>query len=515
MVADTVATDTVATDVGAGPTRETGGAVVGRLLPRAGPESQGVSSGALRRLVDALDEPRLGLHSLVVVRHGSVVAEGWWRPYRADTAHSVFSVSKSLTATAVGMAVADGRLSVDERVLDILPSYATATARANAGHLTVRHLLTMASGHAADTMPTMRALPGADWVRIFLETPCEYPPGERFVYDNGASHLLAVIVASRTGQGLVDYLTPRLFEPLAIDTPVWATNARGVCLGSTGLRLTTDDLAKIGQLFLQHGRWQGRQLIDESWLDQASRAQISTRREPEPDRALGYGFQFWSSRHGGYRADGAYGQHVLVMPGHDAVVAVTAGTSADQDVLAAPWDHLLPGLATGALDADPGGEADLVQRLRDLEMTVPPVLSADPPSAETLAGQPIRLPFNTLGVTTVTLAFGDDTVTMTLTGEGTPVESVTAGRDRWLPGHSRRWPDDELTEVATANRAGWSDDRTLDVHQQCLDTAFRRSWRFRLTGTGSVEVEVGLDLPFWTPRTERLTGHLDHPGPDR
>ena len=481
----------------------------GGPLPRASAESVGIGSGSLAGLVDALADPELGLHGLVVVRHGTVVAEGSWLPYRADTPHSVFSVSKSLTATAVGLAVADGRLSVDERVLDVLPSHATAAARACAGDLTVRHLLTMATGHGADTMTAMRVQPGADWVQLFLETPTVCPPGERFVYDNGASYLLSVIVSSRTGRSLVEQLTPRLFGPLGIEDPVWATDERGVCLGSTGLRLRTGDLAKIGQLFLQRGRWHGRQLVDESWIETASRAHVATDGEPEPDRSQGYGFQFWRSRHGGYRADGAFGQFVLVLPDQDVVVAISAGTSRTQAVLTAVWDHLLPALHERALAPDPAAAAALAERLGNLQISVPAVLPADPAAAQVLAGRAIRLPSTRLGVETVTVGFAPDVVTMTLAGGDAPTESVTAGRDRWLPGRSVRWPDDELTEVQTANRAGWLDERTLVVHQQCVETPFERRWLFRVDDADRVLVRVGLDLPFWEPRTEVLVGRLD------
>ena len=282
-------------------------------LPRSTPEAQGIDSGAISALVDALEQQGVGPHSLMILRHGTVVAEGWWAPYEAARPHIMFSVSKSFTATAVGIAQDEGRLSVDEPVLAFFPSYATDQVRANVAGLKLRHVLAMATGHAVDTMTVMRALPDEDWVKLFLKVPIAYPPGTHFLYNSGASFVLAAAVTARTGQPVVDYLGPRLFEPLGIQPPAWETNRRGINLGASGLRLRTEDMARFGQLYLQRGRWEGRQLVSEAWVDEATRSHVANFSDA-PDWRAGYGFQLWRSQHDSYRADGAYGQFVLVLP---------------------------------------------------------------------------------------------------------------------------------------------------------------------------------------------------------
>src|SRR6201996_666641 len=422
-------------------------------LPRSTPEAQGIDSGAISALVDALEQRGLGPHSLMILRHGTVVAEGWWAPYEAARPHIMFSVSKSFTATAVGIAQDEGRLSVDEPILSFFPSYATDQVRANVAGLKLRHVLAMATGHAVDTMTIMRALPDEDWVKLFLEVPVEYPPGTHFLYNSGASFVLAAAVTARTGQPVVDYLGPRLFEPLGIQPPAWETNRRGINLGASGLRLRTEDMARLGQLYLQRGRWEGRQLLSEAWVEEATRSHVANFSDA-PDWKAGYGFQFWRSQHDSYRADGAYGQFVLVLPHQDLVVAITSGTQRHQDRPPAVWEHLLPGVHHTALPADPAASAALAERLAGLAVPVPAFRSPDPPAAAEGAGRQVTLPFNRLGVRSLALDFDDKAITLRTVGPDGDEEAVVAGRTGWVAGSTRRWPHEEMNEAAVAARGG-------------------------------------------------------------
>lgn len=473
-------------------------------LPRSTPEDQGIASASIGALVDALQQRGLGPHSLMIARHGVVVAEGWWAPYEAAQPHIMFSVSKSFTATAVGIAQDEGRLSVDEPILSFFPSYATGTVRANVAGLKLRHLLAMATGHAVDTMTIMRALPGEDWVRLFLEVPIEYPPGTHFLYNSGASFVLAAAVTARTGQSVADYLTPRLFEPLGIASPAWEVNPRGINLGASGMRLRTEELAKFGQLYLQRGRWEGRQLLSEAWIDEATRSQVANSSDA-PDWRQGYGFQMWRSQHDSYRADGAYGQFALVLPRQDMVVAITSGSEHNQEVPAAVWEHLLPGVHDTALPADPAAVA-LTERLAALAMPVPAFRSSDPAVAAEVAGRRVTLPFNRLGIQSLALDFDDKAVTLRTVGSDGTQEAVAAGRTGWVAGSTSRWPYEEMDQAAVAARGGWLDERTLELDWQCVNTPFRRTWRLRFDRPGHVEVTVGLDLGFWEPDTVVLDG---------
>jgi CubicO group peptidase (beta-lactamase class C family) len=478
-------------------------------LPRATPESAGVDSSAIAAFVTAANERSHALHSLMVVRHGTVVAEGWWRPYSADQRHMMFSVSKSVTATAIGLAQAEGLLSVDEPVLSFFPSYATAEVTANVANLRVRDLLTMSTGHAVDTMEIMRALPHEDWVRVFLGVPIEYPPGTHFLYNSGASFVLAAIVAARTGQSVREYVTPRLFEPLGIQPPPWETNGRGINLGASGLRITTEDLAKLGMLYLQQGRWKGRRVLPEVWVEQASSRQVANGADPDDDWNQGYGFQMWRSRHNSFRMDGRYGQFSVVLPEQDAVIAITAGIAEGHPILSTLWETLLPGVHDDPLPADETAHIGLLDLLASQEIPTPVYLERPPLGAGRLMDREIRVPFNTLHVTSVQLGADRDTIRLTTVNDLGEAESVSAGRRSWQSGVTSLWPYEEMSRAVTASKGGWIDDTTLEVHQQCIETPFARLWRFHVHDDGHVTVSVRLDNGFWVDREEVLD-ELDH-----
>lgn len=486
------------------------------LLERSTPEAEGIRPDAIDDLVQALDRRRLGVHSLMILRHGRVVAERWWSPYEAGRPHMMFSVSKSFTAMAVGMAQAEDRLSIDEPLLGCFPSYASPAARRNMAGVTVRHLLTMATGHETDTIAVMRALPEEDWVRLFMEVPRVFAPGSHFLYNSGASFVLSALVAARTGHQLLDYLAPRLFEPLGMAPPYWEATERGINLGATGLLLRTEELACFGQLCLQRGRWRDRQLVPSQWVDEATGPRIPTGTEPEDDWAQGYGYQFWRSRHGSYRADGAFGQFALVLADLDVVVAITAGSTDTHQVLGTVWSYLLPGVGHDAPSGAPAERraptgADLhgsppQVRSDALSLPVPEFLSPDPPTAALVQGRCMRLPANSLGVDAVTLRFDDDAIILETHDAAGRSESLPAGRRTWAPGSSEIWPHEALDAVVTASRGGWVDEHTLEVHCQCVETPFRRVWRFCFADGAAPEVRVGLDMGFWAERNEVLAG---------
>ena len=333
-------------------------------LPRSAPEAQGIPSAAVLALVDDAERQDLGLHSLMVLRHGHVVAEGWWRPYAPERPHMLFSLSKSFAATAAGLAASEGRLSVEDRVLSFFPDEAPAEPDPNLAAMRVRDLLAMATGHAEDTTGRMRDAGGGDWVRGFLALPVGHPPGTRFVYNSGATYLVSAIVQKVTGQTLLDYLTPRLLEPLGITGATWESSPQGINVGGWGLNITTDDIARFGQLYLGDGVWRGQRLLPEGWVAEATRAQVSNGDDPHSDWAQGYGYQFWRCRHNAYRGDGAFGQLCVVLPDRDALVAITAGTRDLGGVLNLIWEHLLPAMALQALPHDPAAQQALLHRAR-------------------------------------------------------------------------------------------------------------------------------------------------------
>ena len=290
------------------------------VFDRSAPEAQGVASAALLSFIDAADKID-ALNSVMIVRHGRVVAEGWWGPYDADSNHELYSLSKSFTSTAVGFAVAEGKLSLDDEILKIFPEDAPPEPSANLKSMRVRDLLTMSAGHQDETSSA------ADKItpKSFLAHPVPHKPGTHFKYNTPATFMLSAIVQKVTGQPVLEYLKPRLFEPLGITQPVWNTNAQGISLGGYGLRVRTEDIARLGQLYLQRGVWQGKRLLPESWIDLATSRQVSNGSNPKSDWDQGYGFQFWRCRNGAYRGDGAFGQYCIVLPEQDAVIAITSG----------------------------------------------------------------------------------------------------------------------------------------------------------------------------------------------
>ena len=248
---------------------------MGYDLPRATPESQGISSSAVLQLIEALESQIHEIHSFMLLRRGKVVAEGWWLPHAREYPHMLFSLSKSFTSTAVGLAIAEGRFSIDDPVLSFFPEKTPLDLNDSLATMRVQHLLSMSTGQAVDTWSYMVDRPDGDWIKGFLEVPVVHRPGTHFVYNTGATYMLSAIVQKTTGMKLVDYLKPRLFEPLGIESASWQESPQGITAGGIGLSIRTEDIARFGQLYLQKGMWQGRQILTEAWVQAATSSQIS------------------------------------------------------------------------------------------------------------------------------------------------------------------------------------------------------------------------------------------------
>ncbi|MES2467069.1 MAG: serine hydrolase [Verrucomicrobiota bacterium] len=346
-------------------------------LPRSTPEAQGVSSAGVRAYLEAADRGVKSMHSFMLIRHGHVVAEAWWKPQTPETAHQMWSLSKSFTSTAVGLALADGKLKLEDPVLKFFPEEAPAEISDHLRAMTVKDLLTMTCGH--ETEVKLSLTDTVPWVRAFLAHPVPHAPGTHFQYNTPGTHMLSAIVRKVTGETVLDYLRPRLFAPLGIEHPEWPASPQGNTIGGWGLKVRTEDIAKFGQLYLQKGQWQGKPLIPAPWVEQASARQVPNaagRKNPdESDWAQGYGFQFWRCRHGAYRGDGKDGQFCLLLPEQDVVVAITADTGDMQQELNVVWDHLLPALQKGTLPEQPEELAKLKALTTRLTVSPPPAVA--------------------------------------------------------------------------------------------------------------------------------------------
>ena len=395
-------------------------------LPRSTPEEQGVSSAAVLSFVEAADKTD-SMNSFMLLRHGHVVAEGWWAPYDAGSPHSLYSLSKSFTSTAVGLAIAEGKLSIDDEVLKFFPDDAPASASANLKAMRISDLLRMNTGH--QTEPPRKA--DEPWVKTFLAHPVPSKPGTHFLYNTSATYMASAIVQKATGQTVLDYLRPRLFEPLGIKDPTWEASPQGISAGGYGLSIRTEDIARFGQLYLQKGKWNGKQLVPGSWVDAATARQTSNGSSPKSDWDQGYGYQFWRCRHGAYRGDGAFGQYCVVLPEQDAVVVITSGVKDMQAVLNLVWDKLLPGIKSSpSLQADDAAREKLQRTLKGLSLR-PQEGSATP--AANVSGKTYVFPANDRKLESITFRQGDGSsgdVTLVARLDGTEVP-IACGRGEW------------------------------------------------------------------------------------
>jgi CubicO group peptidase (beta-lactamase class C family) len=345
------------------------------LLPRSAPAAVGVSSSAVSALLDRLDEKSIECHSLMVVCHGHVVAEGWWAPYSAGRPHLLYSLTKSFTSIAVGLVIADGLLSLDDRVAAVLPDHVPAGVSEQGRRITVHHLLSMTAGHGTDSLAEAWQLEPGDLVKGFLRLPFAVAEGTRHTYDNSTTFILARMVERVTGRGLPEFLDERLFTPMGIDHAEWDRVGSGAAFGFHGLHLTTEAVAAFGELLLRGGRWDGRQLVPREWVELATRRHTASGHfaegEDGADFLCGYGYQFWMSRHG-FHGSGAFGQHCAVVPSHDLVVVLTCAqqeVQQAQDVLDAIWECLLPGIGQPESAHD---DEVLAGRLQGLSLALVP-----------------------------------------------------------------------------------------------------------------------------------------------
>ncbi|MEU3339121.1 serine hydrolase domain-containing protein [Streptomyces sp. NPDC002144] len=441
-----------------------------RPLPSGTPAAQGVDATGVHAFLDALEaDPEIEPHSLMILRHGRLVASGWWAPYTPGRPHLLYSLSKSFTATAAGIAAGEGLLSFDDPVISYFPEFEADITDPRSRAMLVRHVASMASGHEDETFERAFTMDQGELVRGFLLVPPERDPGTVFAYNQPATYTLAAIVQRVTGQPLTEYLRPRLLDPLGIGEVAWLRDRNGRELGFSGLHATTDAIARLGLLYLRDGVWEGERLLPEGWVAEATRPHIDngdgTAEGALSDWQQGYGFQFWIARHG-YRGDGAYGQFCIVLPEHDAVIATTAATERMQQVLDLVWEHLLPAFGPEPLSGREHEDAALRERLARLSL--PPVTGKPAPPEH--AGEWSGAVFTPLGgvcaeqpkLGSVTVTDADGGWELRLTEDGHPLDlrlgtgwSVTGG------------------PLPTAVSGGWSDAGTLAVDIVFLETPHR------------------------------------------
>ena len=468
-------------------------------LQRATPESQGIASAAILQFVEALESQVHEFHSFMLLRHGKVVAEGWWSPYGRDIPHMLFSLSKSFTSTAVGLAVAEGRLSLDDLVTSFFPDDVPAQVNEHLAAMRVRHLLSMSTGHADDAMPRMTERADGVWTKGFFEVPVVHQPGTHFLYNSGASYMLSAIVQKTTGMKLVDYLEPRLFEPLGIEDAAWDESPQGFNMGGFGLNIKTEDIARFGQLYLQKGMWEGRRILSEAWVDEATKFQIANAGSTV-DWQQGYGYQFWRCQHNAYRGDGAFGQYCIVMPEQDAVLAITAGLPDMQQPLDVVWNILFPALGAKSLPEDAAAYDKLAKKLTSLALPLAQGKASSAQAAK-VSGRSYKADANDLKIETIALNFADS---------GCTVKFKTAAGETTIPCEYGEWRAGETTlfnapwesdlEPIVASGA-WTFDDTFTMVVRVYETPFFQTMVYHFSGDG-LTIQTRVNVGFAPPKVQ-------------
>jgi len=478
-------------------------------LPRSTPEAEGISSAGVLTLVNALATQINEVHSLMLLRHGKVVAEGWWAPYTPGDMHNMYSVTKSFNSTAVGMLVDAGKLSVDDKMLSFFPDLAPATPDPNLAQMTVKNLLTMGTGHAQDTINRMRAAPDGQWVKAFLELPVENPPGSPFVYNSGAAYMLGAIVQKLTGMTVEDYLAPKLFEPLGIVNRVWGKSPEGIDMADGGLSITTEELAKFGLLYLRQGEWNGQQIVSQQWATDATSKEINNGND-NGNWSYGYGYQFWRSPVG-FRADGSLGQYSFVLPDQDVVLAVTSatnnngGTNALMNVVFQNLpDAIQP---VDSLPEDTAAHDALTEALASLALGVPQGQVMSPMAAD-ITGHHYTVASNSQGITGLQLDFDGESPKLTIEDADGPHE-IPVGTDHWIRARTgfKKHINElfDTPEQAISGLGAWTSDSVYTAKLAFTETPYTMNAVFTFAGD-----QVTMDVTYnvrWGSQTEpRVTG---------
>ncbi len=494
-------------------------------LPRSTPEEQGMLSQSILAFLDALDEKKFDMHSFMLLRHGSVIAEGWWSPYDPGCRRYVYSLTKSFTSTAVGFAVKEGLFTVNDKVISFFPDDLPDNMSENMAAMRVKDLLTMSTGHAIDT--TLMLLPKGlvNWAQAILSVSVDYPPGTHFLYNTGATYLLSCIVQKMSGRKVLDYLTPRFFEPLGISGLTWDTCPRGINTGGWGLSIRTQDLAKFGLFYAQKGLWNGEQLLPARWIEEATAAQVSNitpeRVNEPPDWLQGYGYQFWRCQHRAYRADGASGQFCVVMSEQDACLIVTSETQDMQGVLDLAWKHLLPTMKDRPLSPQPAALEQLRSRTDSLKMVTPPTQPL-PAGMTGVSGKRFAIQGNEAGIESVSFTFEGDSTRFRL-WDANGEHQVDCGNGAWIRGEARMpMMQPSMQEilfnkrvqapVKLAAHGNWKDPETFVMTWQYLETPHSNTVTCAFHGD-ELQMDVITSMadpnnPFLMGRENQFTGSM-------
>ena len=444
-------------------------------LPRVSPESEGVDARVILAFLSDVQAAGIELHSFMLARRGNVVAEGWWLPYRADRKHMMHSLTKSVTACAVGLALEERRFKLRDPVVSFFPDELPPTFNDNLQAMTVEDLLSMRTGH--DHMVSGAAWRGiqTSWVAEFFKIPVVEKPGTRFVYTSAATYMLSAIVSKTTGKSTQEYLRPRLFDPLGIHDEEWLPGPQGITPGANGLSWRTADSLKLGLLHAQRGVWRGRQVLPAAWVADVQ----------QPHGGNTYGYQWWRGPDGAYFAAGLFGQFAFVFPGAEAALAITAAIQDEDTLEPLVWKHFLRAFADGTLRHNGNAVTALRRATLDLSLQRPMAATASP-KAPGISGRRYVVDPNEDQVTALSLIFESDRCVFTLIDDK-GAHTVVCGVGHWIEGdttlpgaklHHEYRPD--VMRVVAGGK--WIDPATFEMTWQFVETAFRDTATCRFDG---------------------------------
>ena len=476
----------------------------------------GVSSSLILEYIENLEKSQTEMHGLMIMRHNKMIAEGWWTPYGPNLRHGLQSHTKTYAATAVGIAYTEGLLKLDERIIDIFPDESPKDPSENLKLLTVRDVLCMGCG--MDTMPR----PSVDWIRDFLATPVNHKPGTTYMYNSTGSTLLGAIVRKKTGLGLHDYLTPRLFNKIGIDPDNlrWMCMPDGMEVGGGGLYATTEDNFRLMKLYADGGVWEGERILAEDYVKLATTNQNDSATEsinnPEAsDNFLGYGFQIWMCKpEHSYRADGAMGQFTIILPDQDLEIAINetaVGAHWAQSTLNITWDFVEKIKGDAALPEDPEAYDRLTRKLKRLNIGNPECQPFSP-TVEKICGKKYKVtggdltPFGA-NFMTGQRADGIDTFSLNFDNYGLVWDFVTrsgrAEKIRFTTNGTRftnlLGKSEDLTQIYLGD-AFWKDDNTLIMHGRWVETCIEDTYILKFDGDNlSIEPDNNSAFKFFKP----------------
>lgn len=480
-------------------------------LPRSVPEAEGVSSNAIIQFIDAANKSKTEFHSFMLLRHGKVIAEAWWNPYKPELKHTLYSCSKSFTATAIGFAVQEKLLSLNDKVISFFPGNLPDTVSPYLAQLTVKDVLIMSDGQEPD--PTF-VVAGKDtnWIKGFLATPIIHEPGTQFLYNSLGTYMLSAIISKVTGQSTLDYLKPRFFDPLGIEGMDWETDLQGINTGGWGLRLKTEDMAKFAQLFLQKGKWNGKQILPASWIEEASTMKIMQdpnapqSKKDSSDWLQGYCYQMWRCRHNAYRGDGAYGQFMIVMPDQDATIAITAETADMQDEINLVWQYLSPAFQNKKLPEDEVAYAKLNEKIQSLALPLPVQSSGHPTP---ISGKSFTISANDLHLKNISFNFQGDVCNVEFQTD-TTIYDIAFDKGEWqlsetnMPGPSLTAKSIENTSMIypakIAASYAWKDANTLELVLRYIESPHTKTFTCHFNDRKLI-IEAARSLDFGRNKT--------------